>query len=379
MPLASAWLSVFGMFALRLKSFNAIEEQLRAPKRWEAFVGNRKPSADTIGYVFERISLEPIRKMLHKVHHRSWRSKSIHSHSRHRFRVIAVDGHELFCSESRCCDQCLVREIEKNGKKVIVYYHRVVVAQWVGVTPPGILDWELVRPGEGEVVAARRLLDRVLCEYARLVDVITADAIYLEAPFFKAVLDAGKHLVVVMKQEARGLYQDASQLRDLVAPEEFQDGRRTGRIWDLPDLTSFSTLGRPVRVVWAEEREVKRKVIGGRTREVIDQSEWVWVTDLPSSIAPATLIRRWGHDRWDIENRAFNELSHSWGLNHCFYHHPVAIEALLLTLSLAFVTTYLFFERNLKPAARAHLSRISLALLLADDLVLLQGADLWAP
>lgn len=44
------------------------------------------------------------------------------------------------------------RSIQKNDRTVTQYYHRVrvVVAQWIGVTPPGILDVERVRPGEGK-------------------------------------------------------------------------------------------------------------------------------------------------------------------------------------------------------------------------------------
>jgi hypothetical protein len=38
---------------------------------------------------------------------------------------------------------------------------------------------------------------------------------------------------------------------------------RTTRLSDLPALTSFPTLGRPVRVVWAEEHTVTPRVIGG--------------------------------------------------------------------------------------------------------------------
>jgi hypothetical protein len=38
-----------------------------------------------------------------------------------------------------------------------------------------------------------------------LFDVLVAAALYLETPFITAVLGAGKHVVVVMKQQARTL------------------------------------------------------------------------------------------------------------------------------------------------------------------------------
>ena len=43
------------------------------------------------------------------------------------------------------------------------------------------LYMELIRPGEGEVIAAKRLLERVLQRYGRFFDPVVGDALYLEA------------------------------------------------------------------------------------------------------------------------------------------------------------------------------------------------------
>lgn len=371
-PTASLWLSVFWMFALRLRSFNALEQELRRPGRLGKLIGRRTPSADALGYGLGKFSLEPLRKLL--IHHNrtAWRKKAIQGRRGEFFRVIALDGHELFWSTARCCEKCLVRDVEvktQTGTKMErQYHHRVVVAQWVGVTPPGILDVEPIQPGEGEVVAAGRLWERLVRDYGRLIDVVSLDAIYLEAPFLKKVLEAEKHFVVVMKQETRDLYQDAEQLRRAIQPQVMEAERKTSRIWDLPDLTTFTTLGKPVRVVWAEERTIRNKFVGGKKQEVVDEKLWVWVSDLPASQVSATRIQRWGHDRWDLENRGFNELAGLWYMDHCFVHEPRAIEVILLTLAVAFLTTYLFFERNLKPQARRHLTRLALAQRLAEGL-----------
>lgn len=371
-PTATLWLSLFWMFALRLRSFNALEGELRRPGRWEKLVGSRKPSADALGYGLARFRVESLRDLLQQVNRTVWRKKAIHGRPAEGMRVVALDGHELFWSTARCCPECLIRDVEvktsEGMKTVRQYYHRVVVAQWVGVTPPGILDMEPIRPGEGEVVAAGRIWERIVRDYGRLIDVVSLDAIYLEAPFLRKVVATEKHFVVVMKQEARELYQDADQLRRIVAPQVVEDGRKTSRIWDLPELSTFTTLGQLVRVVWAQEKTIKNKVVGGQKREVVDEKLWVWVTDMPASQASATRIQRWGHDRWDLENRGFNELAGLWHMDHCFVHEPRAIEVILLTLAVAFLTTYLFFERNLKPEARRLLTRLGLAGRLAEDL-----------
>ncbi len=374
---ATVWLAVFAMFAVRLRSLNALEQELRRPGRWARWIESRRPpSADTVGRVLSRLELPAQRRVVTALNRQAWRRKAIHGRPGAAYRVVAVDGHELWASRARCCRECLVRAVTVGGVKVPEYYHRVVVAQWVGVTPPALLDLERVRPPEGEVVAARRLVARVVQTYGRLLDVITADALYLEAPFIRTVLDAGKHVVVVLKQEARELYQDADRLRAVRPPTALEDGPRTTRLWDLPDLTSFTTLERPVRVVWAEERTTKRQCRGGQLGEVVEEHRWIWVTDLPSEAVPARLIQQWGHDRWDLENRGFNELTTLWHMDHCFIHRPTAIEAVLLTLATAFLLTYLFYERNLKPVARRHLTRLALAARLLEGFAS-PNASLW--
>lgn len=349
------------MFALRLRSFNALEQELRLKRRWESFVGDSKPSADTIGRVLSQFSNDQLRQFVITINRTSWRNKAIHTRVGESYRVVAVDGHELWSSRARCCRHCLIREVKAGERKVKEYYHRIVVAQWVGVTPPAILDLEVVSSHEGEVVAARRLMKRVLANYSRLVDVITADALYLEAPFLRMLVEAGKHFVVVMKQEHRDLFTDADQLRGLTEPRLIKNQNRTTRLWDIEDLTTFKTLGEKVRVLWAEEQTVSSRVIAGHRQQVVVHKTWIWVTDLAASLVPPAKIQLWGHDRWDLENRGFNELATLWHMDHCFVHNTTAIEALLLTLAIAFLTTYLFYERNLKPAARVHLTRLALA------------------
>ncbi len=132
---------------------------------------------------------------------------------------------------------------------------------------------------------------------------ISADALYLEAPFIDLVLAAGKHVVIGMKQEARDLFQDADRLRARVPTTIGQDGARTTRLWDLPELESFGTLGRRVRGVWAEEQTVKTRGVGGVARQEVEEQRWVWVPDLPAAVGPAATIQRWGHARWDLETR----------------------------------------------------------------------------
>jgi hypothetical protein len=92
---------------------------------------------------------------------------------------------------------------------------------------------------------------------------------------------------------------------------------------------------------------------------------------------PATTIQRWRSARGDLETPGFNELTALWHMDHCFIHHATALEALLLTLAVALLTTDLFYERNLKPAGRRRLSRLGLTARLREDFALLAGATGW--
>jgi len=375
-PTTAVWLSVFGGFALRQRSLNALEQELKLPHRWEAWVGSRKPSADTIAYAFCRLDLGPLRALTRSVAQRLKRRKALRSSTAHW--VAAVDGHELFSSRKRCCAECLVREIETRHGKVVEYYHRVVVCQLVGVLPPMVLDIEPIRPGEGETAAAHRLLQRLLATCPRMADVFTFDALYLEAPLVRWLRARGKHVVIVLKEDRLILTQDVEGLLPLIEPVTIQAGSTAAKLWDLEHLTSWPALGGSVRVICAEEETPRRERVAHEWIQRTERHTWRWVTTLPASEVSAATIRCYGHWRWDLENRGFNEWVTHWGFDHCFAHAPKAILAFLFTLVLAFALTMVFFMRSLKPALRAGRTRLWLALRFFEGFISCAGAPVWA-
>jgi hypothetical protein len=78
-----------------------------------------------------------------------------------------------------------------------------------------------------------------------------------------------------------------------------------------------------------------------------------------------------------VENREFNELVTLWHMDHCVVHEPTAIEALLLTLSAAFLLTDPFCERNLKPRAHRPRTRLALAARLREAFALRACTPVW--
>lgn len=230
------------------------------------------------------------------------------------------------------------------------------------------LDAGEIRSGENEMGAALRLLRRVHAGYPRAYDVVLGDAFYAQAPFFQAVLELGKDALVVLKQEARDLYVDAMALCEVTSPICFERGRTTVRAWDLPDLTSWPSLGRPVRVVRSEETTRVRRQKTGEDEEVV--SEWMWVTTLATTRAPTEAIVALGHSRWDIENRGFNEGVNEAHLDHVYHHEPTAMRVMVLLTMLAMNVLRSFYRLNLKPALRRrhtlrHIARLVSAAILA--------------
>lgn len=386
-PASAVFLSVFGMYAVRLGSFNGIEQQLRIPRRWDPWVGPLKPSADTLGYALERSDPEGPRAMLAAVAGLCKRKKVFRRLYPDAYWVGALDGIETQKSRNRCCDQCLVRKVkvkkwegsEKVEVEVTEYYHRSVVLQLVGVVPAFPLDEEPLLPGETETTAGMRLLERFHSRMPRFLDVLTTDAFYLQAPFAKRALDLGYGLVMVLKQEDRDLYKDAEGLFPSAKSETVALVNGTAEVWDVKDLTTWSQLGRPVRVVRSLEKTLERKRVAKKWVEQEVERDWRWaVVFSGAQQPPGDLIRRWGHARWDEETRGFGELTQHWHLNHCYHHHPTAMLVCRLILFLAFILTTIFFTRNLKPALREGRTRLHLAQLLYDDLVRGGLESFWA-
>jgi hypothetical protein len=90
-----------------------------------------------------------------------------------------------------------------DDHEVAEYYHRGVVCHLIGQDLAIPLDMELQRPGEGEVPAAKRLLERVFSNYSRYFDAVVGEGLYFEAPFINFCAEHHKDVVVVLKGDQR--------------------------------------------------------------------------------------------------------------------------------------------------------------------------------
>jgi len=93
-PTLAIWGSVFFLFVMRHRSLNAMEEEIRRPKRVEQLIGKIKPSADRMGEVMGLMEPEQLREILSQVNHQLGRNKALRNDWP--LRVAVFDGHEFF-------------------------------------------------------------------------------------------------------------------------------------------------------------------------------------------------------------------------------------------------------------------------------------------
>lgn len=333
--------SLFLGAVLRVPSFLQLEAETRRPG-WQRLLGWSKAiSDDALGYGLEFARLEDLRAVLVAVNQTLKRNKALAGAHINGLLVVAIDGNEQFKSRARCCADCCQRKIkltDDSGQVVEVteYYHRQVYAQLHGPHLSLVLDLEPIRPGEEEAAAALRLLGRMRRLYGpRFFDVVSVDAWYATGPFIKAVQLLGWGVVSVLKQERYEIYQEATALTQNQKPQNYQWEDRKIELWEVKDLCFTQALG-PMRVVRAEERWPQRHRVGGNKLLQEKHSSWRWLVSQELDPYSMQVIWQIGHQRWGIENHAFNELTQNYHLEHCPHHHPVAIMGWLLILVLAF-------------------------------------------
>lgn len=348
-PSRAVWLSLVLGEVVHIPSFLQLEQETQLPQ-WQQWVGYQgKISHDTFGYVSERLEPAQLRRAGTWINRKLKRGKALEASKVNGLLAVSLDANEQFCSDHRCCEDCLTRQITSKdaaGQAVtrIQYYHKQVYAQISGPTLSVILDVEPMRQGEEECATALRLLIRMRENYGpRFFDLVVVDAWYTNGPFLKSVVQMGWPVIAVLKQERYDIYQEALALTKGQAPTQKveRDGRQV-EIWDLPQMTFTDTYTEPVRVVRVRETYTERQRIGGQWVVQRKEQNWIWVVAGDLDGYAGSIIRDWGHLRWKIENNAFNELTQSWNLTHCAHHHPVAILALLWIKILAFTLFHAF-------------------------------------
>jgi len=366
-PLHTMAVCAFLLVSSRLGSLNALEK-CRRGKLWRQIgVKGRLPSADQLGRVCATLAPREVRRHMCTIYRRQKRRKALSPAVAGNLFALVVDGHESSASYLRCCDDCLTRRINKDTpRERVQYYHRLVMGVLVCKGYAMLLDVELQRKGENEVACAMRLLERLLADYPRAFDLVVADGLYAQAPFFKKVRAAGKHIIAVLKNEERCLAGDAEALCKCTAPRWLNSSRTKRQVWDIEHLESWPQVGMPVRVVRSVETTTVQRQNGGLEKLT---THWMWVSSIPRGYLATKQFVEVAHDRWDIENRAFNELVTYWHADHVYRHDANAILVFWLMTMVAYNIYHAFFFGNIKPQLRERLGKYRIADALRAELI----------
>ena len=349
-PSRAVWLSLVLGEVVHIPSFLQLEAETKLPQ-WQRWVGYPDPiSHDTFAYVSERLDPEQLRRGATWINRKLKRGKALEASKLKGLLVVSLDANEQFCSDHRCCADCLRRPVtckNADGQKITKtqYYHKQVYAQLSGPELSVILDFEPLRPGEEECAAALRLLRRLHQNYGpRFFDVVVVDSWYTNGPFLKTVVEElGWPVIAVLKQERYEVHQETLALTRGQTPTQQveRDGRHV-EIWDLGSMRFTDTYTELVRVVKVRERWTERQRVGSEWKNQEKEQNWIWVVAGDLDGSDGATIRDLGHLRWKIENNAFGELTQHWHLTHCSHHHPVALLALLWIKIVAFTLFHAF-------------------------------------
>src|SRR5204863_7061949 len=229
-------------------------------------------SADVVANVLDKLELAGIRKANEEVIGKAERNKTFRD-GYGALRCVAIDGWEPFSSYDRHCPNCLVRRVKvkrRTGEleEVEQYYHRYVVALLLGPLIDVVLGIEPVlneearrdidgehAGHEGELTAARRLIDSLHVTYGAFIDAFVLDALYANGPVMTQLDQHGYGGFIVLKKDNHEPLKEALALCQGQRPcEEYCDADKKEHIqfWDSDDIETLNTYkgkGRVIRAV----------------------------------------------------------------------------------------------------------------------------------
>ena len=250
-----------------------------------------------------------------------------------KFVIVTLDGVEHFSSAKVHCPHCLSRT-HRNGE--VSYYHAGLAAVLVNPAQAEVfpLEFEPIVKQDGsqkndcELNAAKRITAQLDERYAELPILLTADALYANAPFIRRIIGYGWKFILNVKPDSHvSLFKQFAgrRARGDVGESAYtdQDGVRHHYVWT--NRLCLSESGADVAVNFLQ---YECTTAAGET------TCWTWVTNLPLTKASVERVAAGGRSRWKIENETFNTLKNQgYHFEHNYGHgrkHLATILALLM-------------------------------------------------
>ena len=148
-PSRAVGLSLLLGEVVQVPSLLQLAEETKLPQ-WQRWVGYPEAiSHDTLGYASNRMNPEQVRRAGLFINRKLKRGKALEASKMHGLLVVSLDANEQFCSDHRCCEDCLSREVtckDTAGQEIqkTQYYHKQVYAQLSGPRLSGSSEWYLL-------------------------------------------------------------------------------------------------------------------------------------------------------------------------------------------------------------------------------------------
>lgn len=319
-------------------------------------------SEDAIGYALARQAVEPVFHLGCQIARQLKRNGVLRS-AWARGRIVAsVDGIEICRSFVRCCEQCLERKVRHKVAGVeredIQYYHRLVAVVVVSAAFPVPLGLRFLRPGEEEVGPAGALLANLVEQLGRrFVDILVADAVYLQRPFVQRVEQWGWEWVFTLKENQPELLAEAARLTTRPPDHRTSDPDQELALWHAPEVY-WPVADRAVRVVKAVRTRRKRRVAVRRgptakprhgKAQVSETSTNYYASNVDLGHIPPQFIYALGRSRWRIDAEVFQTLTTACHLKRPSVHQHRYQALVLLTMIrvLAYLLSLVFYHRQI--------------------------------
>lgn len=358
---------VFWGFILRVPSFNKLEKMINYGCFNPLFPRRTKlPSIDAISEALTKWDLVALEKSFQKINSILTKNKTFAKGTIDGFTVCAIDGTDIInTGGKKKCKHCILMK-NKDGYH---YVHKSVVAMIIGdemnyVIKQNMLKVEseekkinkksyeehVVTKSEGEHTGAITILK----ELPTWIDTIVGDSLYFTAPFIKEVLKSGKHAVIRLKDKTRSIHREIEHFAQYHSCNdsfvyEVNRVKTTVSYWFKDTKIEDSTILKHEPCKYTDLRiykfiEVIESTVKGEENYSFRE---VFIGTTNKNMNPKT-IWKIIHKRWNIENSCFHQLKSYCNMDHCFKHDPVAIEAILNIMFIAYNLIQSFLFKRLK-------------------------------
>jgi hypothetical protein len=201
--------------------------------------------------------------------------------------------------------------------------------------------------------------------WRQFLDVLVADALYLQTPFVKAIEGLELDWVIHVKENQPELLAESERVISTLAAEKLNCHPEL-QLWHTPEIY-WPAADRSVRVVKTIRQQPVKRVRVQRDEEgkkravketVVQPGRNLYASNVELGSIPPLFIHQLGRSRWIIDTTVFQTMTTDAHLKRPSVHQGSAKALVVLTMIrvLAYTLTVVFFHRQV----RSHFRKCSL-------------------